>query len=131
MNSSFNPTGWPRPKGYSNVISSTGRLVSVAGQIGWNAREEFESNEFCEQVEQALRNIVACLKAADAKPEHIVRMTWYITDKQEYLSQLGDVGIAYRNIIGKVFPTMSMVQVVALMEDKAKVEIEVTAVVPN
>ena len=131
MIKSFNPAGWPRPKGYSNVISATGRLVSVAGQIGWDENEKFQSSDFCHQVDQALRNVVACLDAASAKPEHIVRMTWYITDKQAYLKNLAEVGTAYRQIIGKVYPTMSMVQVVALMEDQAKVEIEVTAIVPT
>ena len=129
MNESFNPKGWKRPSGYSNVISSTGRTVTIAGQIGWNAQEEFESDDFVDQVRQALSNIVACLEAADATPQHIVRLTWYITDKREYLASLDEVGKAYRDVFGRVFPTMSMVQVSALMEDRAKVEIEATAIV--
>lgn len=124
------PEGWPRPKGYANGIVAEGKVLFIAGQIGWNEREEFESDDFVAQVEQALRNIVAVLHAAGGKPEHIARLTWYVTDKKEYLSRLGDVGAAYRRTLGAVFPTMSLVQVVALVEDRAKVEIEATAVLP-
>jgi enamine deaminase RidA (YjgF/YER057c/UK114 family) len=130
MNQSFNPPGWPRPKGYSNVISATGRMVFVAGQVGWNEKEEFETDDFVGQTRQALSNIKACLKAADAGPEHMTRMTWYVTNKAEYLDQLADVGNAYRDIMGRVFPVMSLVEVAGLIEVGAKLEIEVTAVVP-
>lgn len=124
------PEGWPRPKGYANGIVAEGKLLFIAGQIGWNEREEFESDDFVAQVEQALKNIVAVVQAGGGKPEHIARMTWYVTDKKEYLSRLADVGAAYRRTLGSVFPTMSLVQVVALVEDRAKVEIEATAVIP-
>ncbi|HPG04860.1 MAG: RidA family protein [Rhodoblastus sp.] len=124
------PEGWPRPKGYANGIVAEGKLLFIAGQIGWNEREEFESDDFVAQVEQALKNIVAVVQAGGGKPEHIARMTWYVTDKKEYLSRLVDVGAAYRRTLGSVFPTMSLVQVVALVEDRAKVEIEATAVIP-
>lgn len=131
MNESFNPTGWDRPSGYSNVISATGRTVSIAGQIGWNSQQQFETDEFPEQVRQALSNIKACLEAAGALPEHVVRLTWYITDREEYLSLLGKTGEVYRDVFGRVFPVMSMVEVSALMEKRAKVEIEATAIVPD
>ena len=124
------PEGWPRPKGYANGIVAEGKLLFIAGQIGWNEKEQFESDDFVAQVEQALKNIVAVLQAAGGKPEHIARLTWYVTDKKEYLSRLADVGAAYRRTLGAVFPTMSLVQVVALVEDRAKVEIEATAVLP-
>jgi len=124
------PEGWPRPKGYANGIVAEGKVLFIAGQIGWNEKEQFESDDFVAQVEQALKNIVAVLHAAGGKPEHIARLTWYVTDKKEYLSRLADVGAAYRRTLGAVFPTMSLVQVVALVEDRAKVEIEATAVLP-
>ena len=124
------PEGWPRPKGYANGIVAEGRTLFIAGQIGWNEKEVFESDDFVAQVEQALKNIVAVLNAAGGKPEHIARLTWYVTDKKEYLARLADVGGAYRRTLGAVFPTMSLVQVVALVEDRAKVEIEATAVLP-
>ena len=124
------PEGWPRPKGYANGIVAEGRTLFIAGQIGWNEKEVFESDDFVAQVEQALKNIVAVLHAAGGKPEHIARLTWYVTDKKEYLARLADVGAAYRRTLGAVFPTMSLVQVVALVEDRAKVEIEATAVLP-
>lgn len=124
------PEGWPRPKGYANGIVAEGKVLFIAGQIGWNEKEQFESDDFVAQVEQALKNIVAVLHAAGGRPEHIARLTWYVTDKKEYLSRLADVGAAYRRTLGAVFPTMSLVQVVALVEDRAKVEIEATAVLP-
>ena len=124
------PEGWPRPKGYANGIVAEGRTLFIAGQIGWNEQEQFESDDFVAQVEQALKNIVAVLHAAGGKPEHIARLTWYVTNKKEYLARLADVGGAYRRTLGAVFPTMSLVQVVALVEDRAKVEIEATAVLP-
>jgi enamine deaminase RidA (YjgF/YER057c/UK114 family) len=126
----LNPPGWNRPKGYSNGIAAEGRFVFVAGMVGWNAQENFESNDFVDQFRQALENTVAVLSEGGASPQHICRMTMYFTDKQEYLSRLSEVGQAYRDVIGKNFPTMAAVQVVALMEDEAKVEIETTAIVP-
>ena len=123
------PSGWKRPKGYSNGIAASGRMVFVAGQVGWNADEAFESDVFAHQFRQALINIVAVLREAGARPEHIVRMTMYFTDKREYLDQLADVGAAYRAVIGRNYPAMAAVEVSALMEDRAKVEIEATAVV--
>ncbi len=125
------PAGWPRPKGYSNGIEARGRQIFVAGLIGWNAEEKFEAKDFPGQFEQLLRNLIAVLAEADAGPEHVVRMTWYITDKQAYLRDAKRIGEIYRAIMGRVFPVMAVVQVVALMEDEAKIEIEVTAVVPD
>ncbi|NQU69280.1 MAG: RidA family protein [Rhodospirillales bacterium] len=126
----LNPPGWPRPKGYSNGIAASGRMVFVAGMIGWNENEEFETDDFAGQFRKALENICAVLKEGGAGPEHLVRLTMYFTDKQEYLGNLKGVGEAYRDVIGRNYPTMAAVQVVALMEDRAKVEIEATAVVP-
>lgn len=125
----INPVGWPRPPGYSNVVAAEGRMVFVAGQIGWDENQVFHSDDFAEQVRQALVNTRACLEAAGAGTEHIVRMTWYVTDKQEYLAALKEVGAAYREVLGKVFPAMALVQVADLVEDRAKVEIETTAVI--
>ncbi|HJU30726.1 MAG TPA: Rid family hydrolase [Hyphomicrobiaceae bacterium] len=127
----LHPKHWARAKGFSNGIVADGRQIFVAGQVGWNAEQRFTSDDFTEQAEQALANIVAVLAEAGARPEHIVRLTWYVTDKQEYISRLRDVGAAYRRVIGKHFPTMTLVQVLALVEDRAKVEIEATAVVPR
>jgi enamine deaminase RidA (YjgF/YER057c/UK114 family) len=124
------PQGWIPAKGYANGIAVSGRQVFVAGQIGWNGHQQFASDDFVAQVEQSLRNVVAVLAEAGATPEHLVRLTWYITDKREYLSRLKDVGAAYRRVIGRHYPVMTMVQVSALIEDRAKVEIEATAVVP-
>ncbi len=126
----LHPKHWARAKGFSNGIVAEGRQVFVAGQVGWNAEQKFASDDFAAQVEQALVNIVEVLAEAGARPEHIVRLTWYVTDKREYVSRLGDVGQAYRRVIGRHFPTMTLVQVVALVEDRAKVEIEATAVIP-
>lgn len=127
----LHPKHWARAKGFSNGIVAEGRQVFVAGQVGWNAEQKFASDDFAAQVEQALVNIVEVLSEAGAGPEHIVRLTWYVTDKREYVSRLGDVGQAYRRVIGRHFPTMTLVQVVALVEDRAKVEIEATAVIPD
>ena len=124
------PPGWPRPKGYSNGIAAQGRQVFVAGQVGWDAQGRFASGDLAGQVRQALLNITAVLSEVDAKPEHIVRLTWYVTSRVEYHAQLREIGEAYRAVMGKHFPAMSVVQVVALMEAEAKVEIEATAVVP-
>lgn len=125
------PPGWKRPKGYSNGVAASGRMVFVAGQVGWNADEVFESDVFADQFRQALINVVAVLHEAGAGPEHIVRMTMYFTDKREYLAQLAEVGAAYRATIGRNYPAMAAVEVSALMEDRARVEIEATAVVPD
>ncbi len=130
MNENFNPPGWVRPKGYTNIVSAIGRQVFVAGQIGWNEEEKFESDDFADQAKQALLNIKTCLATAGAGPEHIVRLTWYVTDKQEYLAALERIGISYREVLGRCYPTMSLVQVAGLLEPRAKVEIEATAVVP-
>ena len=124
------PAGWPRPKGYANGIVAEGRQVYVAGQIGWDEQQKFPST-LAQQVRQALENIVAVLREADAGPEHVVRLTWYVTSRDEYYAELQQIGEAYREIMGRHFPTMAVVQVVALMEASAKVEIEATAVVPE
>ena len=126
-----NPAGWARPKGYSNGVVGRGSLVFVAGQIGWNAEERFESDDFVAQVRQALRNTVDVLAAAGAKPEHIARMTWFVLDKKEYLARIGEVGAAYRDTIGRHFPAITLVEVRALVADRAKIEIESTAVIPD
>ena len=125
------PPGWPHPKGYANGIAARGRQIYVGGMIGWNEREEFASDDFAEQTHQALKNIVAVLAQAGAAPEHIVRLTWYVTSKAEYLASAKAVGQAYREVMGYHFPVMALVQVVALVEDRAKVEIEATAVIPE
>ena len=127
----LHPTEWTPTKGFSNGVAVEGRQVFVAGQIGWNARQEIVSDDFVGQVEQALRNIVAVLAEAGARPEHLVRLTWYITDKHEYLARTKDVGEVYQRVIGRHYPAMTLVQVVALLEDRAVVEIEATAVVPT
>ncbi len=125
------PRGWPKPKGYANGIATFGRQIYVGGMIGWNEHEQFETDEFAGQVRQVLQNILTILAEADAGPEHIVRLTWYVVDKREYLDSLREVGEAYRAVMGYNFPTMALVQVVALVEDRAKVEIEATAVIPE
>jgi enamine deaminase RidA (YjgF/YER057c/UK114 family) len=126
----LHPRHWKRAKGYANGIAAEGRTIFVAGQVGWNAEQQFDSADFVAQTRQALENVVAVVREAGGVPEHITRLTWYILDKAEYMSRLGEVGEAYRGVMGRHFPTMSMVQVVALIEDEAKVEIEATAVVP-
>ncbi len=125
------PPGWPRPRGYANGIAASGRLVFVAGQVGWNAEGRFPSDRFADQVRQALANIVAVLAEAGGRPEHLVRLTWYVTSSAEYLAEVTSVGAAYRDTVGRHFPAMSVVQVAALIEPGAKVEIEATAVVPE
>ncbi len=130
MNQYHNPKHWPRPSGYSNAVSATGRTIFVAGQIGWNEHQQFESDDFLSQTRQALENVVSSLEAAQAKPEHIARMTWYVTDKQEYKDVLVEIGKIYREVLGRVFPAMSLIEVKGLLEDRAKLEIEVTAIVP-
>jgi enamine deaminase RidA (YjgF/YER057c/UK114 family) len=124
------PEGWPRPKGYSNGIAAQGQQIFIAGQIGWDGEGRFASPKLAGQVKQALENIIAVLAEAQGKPEHIVRLTWYVTSRDEYHAELAEIGAAYRAVMGKHFPVMSVVQVVALMEKEAKVEIEATAVVP-
>ena len=125
------PSGWPRPRGYANGVAAKGRLVFVAGMVGWDAQCRFHSDDFAAQVRQALANVISVLAAGGARPEHIVRMTWYVTDKREYLAAAAEIGRAYRELIGSYSVAMTAVQVSALMEDRAKVEIEVTAVVPE
>lgn len=124
------PPTWAAPRGYANGVAVSGTQIFVAGQIGWNAQNVFVSDDFVAQVRQALQNVRAVLAEAGARPEHICRMTWYVTDKREYLSRGREIGAAYREVIGSYAVAMSAVQVSALMEDRAKVEIEVTAVLP-
>ena len=124
------PPGWLPPKGYANGIAARGTQVFVGGQIGWNAQQQFESDDFIAQTRQTLQNVMAVLKEAGAGPEHMVRMTWYVIDRDEYNARLKELGAVYREVIGKHFPAMTCVAVAALMESRAKVEIEVTAVVP-
>ena len=125
------PEGWARPKGYANGVVAVGRQVFLAGQIGWNAQQQFESDRLVDQVRQALQNIVTLLAEADGRPEHLVRLTWFITSRDEYLAEMKEIGAAYRDVMGRAFPPMSVVQVSALIEARAKVEIEATAVVPD
>ena len=126
----LHPANWKPAKGYANGVAATGRMVFTGGLIGWNADQIFEHDDFAAQVAQTLRNIVEVLACAGAKPEHLVRLTWYVTDKGEYLNSLKALGQVYRDIIGRHYPAMALVQVVALVEDRAKVEIEATAVIP-
>lgn len=124
------PPLWPRPSGYANGIAASGRLLFVAGQVGWNPETcRFETDDFAAQTAQALRNVVAVLRAAGAEPEHVVRLTWFITDKAAYMAAQREIGIAYREVMGRHFPAMSVVIVAGLLEERAKVEIEATAVV--
>jgi enamine deaminase RidA (YjgF/YER057c/UK114 family) len=127
----LHPKNWKSASGYSNGVAAEGRQVFVAGQVGWNARQEIVSDDFVAQVEQALKNVVEILAEAEARPDDLVRLTWFITDKREYLARSSEVGEVYRRVIGRHFPAMTLVQVVALVEDRAKVEIEATAVVPT
>jgi enamine deaminase RidA (YjgF/YER057c/UK114 family) len=131
MTQVLQPAGWPRPKGYANGVAVRGRQVFVAGMIGWDATNTFHSDSMAAQVRQALANVVAVLNEAGAKPEHIVRMTWYLTDKREYLRRSKEIGAAFRDTVGSFNAAMTAVQVSALIEDRAKVEIEVTAVIPD
>ncbi len=126
------PSGWAPPRGYANGIVARGRMIFVAGQVGWNpTTTEFESDDFVVQVRQALQNVADVLRMGGAAPEHVVRLTWYITDKAAYLAAQREIGAAYRAVFGRHFPTMTLVVVAALLEDRAKVEIEATAVVPD
>jgi enamine deaminase RidA (YjgF/YER057c/UK114 family) len=125
------PPGWARPKGFSNGVACRGTLVFIAGQIGWTGQGEWRERSFAGQFRQALANILAVLKEANGGPEHVVRLTWYVLDKQEYLASLREVGAAYRELMGRNYPAMAVVQVSGLVEDEARVEIEATAVVPE
>ena len=125
------PAHWARPKGYANGVAATGRQVFVAGMIGWDAQNQFQTDDLVGQVRQALQNVVDVLAAAGATPAHITRMTWYLTDKRNYLACAREIGAAYRELIGDFGIAMTAVQVVALIEDRALVEIEVTAVIPS
>lgn len=126
----LHPSHWKPAKGYANGVMAQGRLIFLGGHIGWNDQQVFESDDFVAQTDQCLANIVEVLAEAGAGPEHLVRLTWYITDKREYLSRLAEIGQVYRQRLGRHFPAMAMVQVVALIEDRAQVEIEATAVLP-
>jgi len=125
------PPGWAPPKGYANGIAARGTQVFVGGQIGWNAQQQFDSDDFIAQTSQALRNIVEVLREAGAGPQHMVRMTWYVTDRDEYVRRLTELGSVYRESMGRNFPAMTCIQVAGLVEPRAKIEIEVTAVVPD
>jgi len=125
------PPGWPRPKGYSNGIAARGTTIFVSGVVGWTAEEKFEAADLVGQVRQALANIVAILAEGGAKPEHLVRMTWYLVDRNEYCAALREIGAVYREIVGRYYPTMTAVEVSGLIEPQARVEIEATAVIPD
>ena len=125
------PPGWTAPKGYANGVAARGTTIFVGGQIGWNAQQRFESDDFVAQARQALANIVAVLAEAGGRPEHLVRMTWYVVDRDEYVASLRELGRAYREVIGRHFPAMTAVEVSRLVEPRAKVEIEATAIVPD
>jgi enamine deaminase RidA (YjgF/YER057c/UK114 family) len=130
MAEAVNPEGWPRPSGYSNGVVAQGRFLAISGQIGWDEKLQLVSNDFLEQACQALSNVVDILTAAGGKPEHLIRLTWYITDKEEYRACLRELGKCYRKIVGEHYPAMALVQVADLLEEGAKVEIEATAVLP-
>ena len=127
----LHPAGWVPAKGYANGIAARGTQVFVGGQIGWNAQQQFETDDFIDQTRQTLLNVRAVLEAGGAGPEHLVRLTWYVTDRNEYNSRLKELGAVYREVLGKNFPAMACVQVAGLMEERAKIEIEATAVVPD
>ena len=125
------PEGWAAPRGYANGVKARGALIFVGGQIGWNAQQQFETDDFIAQTRQALQNIVEVLHAGGAGPEHMVRMTWYVVDRLEYIARLKELGTAYREVMGKNYPAMTAVEVSALVEERALIEIEVTAVLPD
>ena len=125
------PPGWARAKGFSNGIACSGKLVFIAGQIGWTGQGAWEAKDFAGQFKQSIKNIISVLNEAGGKPEHIVRLTWYVIDKQEYLAALQEVGAAYRELIGRHYPVMAVLQVGALVESAARLEIEATAVIPD
>jgi len=131
MHTILQPEGWAKPVGYSNGIAARGRLVFVGGQIGWNSQLQFETDDLVGQVRQTLQNVVAVLAEAGAGPQHITSMTWYLTDRQDYLAKLKEIGRVYRELLGRHYPAMAAMQVVALIEDRAKVEIQATAVIPD
>lgn len=131
MHEILQPEGWAKPVGYANGVAARGRLVFVGGQVGWTGEQQWETDDFAGQVRQTLQNIVAILAKAGAGPEHITTMTWYFTSKKEYLANLKGIGQAYREVIGRHFPAMAAVEVTALVEDRAKVEIQAMAVVPD
>lgn len=131
MHDILQPQGWARPKGYANGVAARGRMVFVGGQVGWNADQRFETDDLVGQVEQTLRNIVAVLAEGGAKPEHVTTMTWYVTDKRAYLASARAIGAAYRAVIGRHYPAMAVVEVTALVEERARVEIQAIAVVPD
>jgi enamine deaminase RidA (YjgF/YER057c/UK114 family) len=130
MSDFINPAGWPRPSGYSNGVIAEGRFLAISGQIGWNEENQLVGADFLAQAQQALRNIIAVLRAAGGDASHLVRLTWYVVDKNEYRATLAALGAAYREIIGSNYPAMALVQVAGLLEEGAKVEIEATAVLP-
>ncbi|MDO8385484.1 MAG: RidA family protein [Polaromonas sp.] len=125
------PAGWAEPRGYANGVMARGAMIFVGGQIGWNAQQQFESDDFIVQTRQALLNILAVLQSGGAGPEHMVRMTWYVVDRVEYIARLKELGAAYREVMGRNFPAMTCVEVSALVEEQARIEIEVTAVLPD
>ncbi|HRL99968.1 MAG TPA: RidA family protein [Acidovorax sp.] len=131
MHTALQPSGWVAPKGYANGVAARGTMVFTGGQIGWNAQQQFESDDFIDQTRQTLLNVRAILEAGGAGPEHLVRLTWYVVDRNEYNARLKELGAVYREVLGKNFPAMACVQVAALMEERAKIEIEATAVVPD
>ena len=127
----INPKDWAAPKGYANGVVAQGKQLFIAGQVGWNAQAQFESDDFVAQVEQALKNVVDVLAAAGGEPQHLVRLNWYVTDKAEYVTRQSEIGDVYRRTIGRHFPAMTLLVVAGLLEPKAKVEIEGTAVIAN
>jgi enamine deaminase RidA (YjgF/YER057c/UK114 family) len=131
MHTILQPEGWAKPVGYANGVAARGRLVFVGGQIGWNRQSQFETDDLVGQVRQTLQNVVEVLAEAGATPQHLTSMTWYLTDKAEYLANLKEIGRAYRDLLGRHYPAMAAIQVVALVEDRAKVEIQAIAVVPD
>jgi enamine deaminase RidA (YjgF/YER057c/UK114 family) len=131
MNTHLQPPGWVTPKGYANGVAARGTMIFTGGQIGWNAEQQFESDDFIAQTRQTLLNVRAVLEAGGAGPEHLVRLTWYVVDRNEYKARLKELGVVYREVLGKNFPAMACVQVAGLMEERAKIEIEATAVVPD
>ncbi len=126
----INPESWPKPRGYSNGILAEGRFLAVAGQIGWNEKGEFVSDQFLDQAILALQNVVEVVRAAGGTPENIVRLTWYVTDRRDYIAVSGALGVAYKEIMGGYYPAMTLIEVAALLEERAKLEIEATAVIP-
>ena len=131
MFEALQPPGWAKPSGYANGIAARGKMIFVAGQIGWNEQCEFESDDLVEQIGQTLKNVAAVLRAGGAEPAHVVSMTWFLLDRKEYSARLKEIGVAYRNVMSRHFPTMTALQVSGLVEDRAKVEIQAIAMVPD